>query len=168
MSEYRIQPSSGLRKRSGSGQKLPPKSANTSVHLPGFSRKTAKCQGQFCDFKLLNVQNEPNRRYPVKRRLIQLAKLKEYSPFHRPELLIPPPESFLGLATEYRSALSLDFKGEKAVQRGKGGYEKQKSLLIEPRSRGFLTSHHSLPTDEVAVCFRCFVVYENLRKLLKD
>ena len=167
MSEYRIQSSSGLRKRSISGQKQPPKSANTSIHLPDFSKNIEKCQGQFCDFKLIRVQNAANRRYPVKRRLLRLAKLKEYNPMYRSELLIPPPEAFLGLATEYRSALSLNSKSEKATKGRKVVYEK-KSLLIEPRSRDYLTSHHSLPAEEVAVCFRCFVVYENLRKLLKD
>ena len=168
VSVYHLQTAVGLRKRPDSalrGGKQPPNSTNSSSLLPEFARNREKCQGQFCDYKQISNRNDPTRRYPVKRRLLQLAKLKEYSPTRRTELLIPSPESFLGLATEYSQALSL---GGKASQAKKVSQDKLKSPLIEPRSRGFLKSSHHLPADEVAVCFRCFVVYENLRKLLND
>lgn len=123
-------------------------------HFPKVSHQKDKCPGDFCSFPL---KNEPifdeNRRFPIKRRLLQLAKLKEFSQFHRLELKIPSNEEFSG----YSTGKALDFAGKKT------GILKPKSALAGQRGlvRGIGAG------EEVRVCFRCFVVYENLKRLLE-
>lgn len=126
--------------------------------LPVLPLTLGKCPGDYCAWQVSGDQVDPKRRFSIKRRWIQIGKLEEFSPLRLTELLIPSSDVSAG----HRSEHSVGYKGLKTVKKP---YNKLKSPLIH--STGELNTTSSLQSDKTEVCFRCFVVYENLRKLLE-